>query len=125
MISPALINAARLDTAGIPDPDLIIRTSGEERLSNFLLWQAAYSELLFVPEYWPDFNREIVFFRVASIYASRERRFRRLGRANGCGGRRLMQQELRPTHSLRGHSAVVVLAATWYGGVVFSRSCPH
>ena len=47
-----------LDTAGIPDPDLVIRTSGEERLSNFLLWQAAYSELLFLPCYWPDFNRD-------------------------------------------------------------------
>jgi len=48
---------ARLDTAGIPDPDLIIRTSGEQRLSNFLMWQAAYSELVFVPLHWPDFDK--------------------------------------------------------------------
>ncbi|EJL57007.1 undecaprenyl diphosphate synthase [Rhizobium sp. CF122] len=72
-ISPALINA-RLDTAGIPDPDLIIRTSGEERLSNFLLWQAAYSEFIFVPEYWPDFSREI-FYSALGTFASRDRRF--------------------------------------------------
>ena len=63
-----------LDTAGIPDPDLIIRTSGEERLSNFLLWQAAYSELVFLPEYWPDFNRQL-FFDALRIFASRDRRF--------------------------------------------------
>ncbi|WP_183756940.1 isoprenyl transferase [Rhizobium sp. BK181] len=72
-ISPALINA-RLDTAGIPDPDLIIRTSGEERLSNFLLWQAAYSEFVFVPEYWPDFSRDI-FYSALETFASRDRRF--------------------------------------------------
>ncbi|MBW9117500.1 isoprenyl transferase [Rhizobium cauense] len=72
-ISPALINA-RLDTAGIPDPDLIIRTSGEERLSNFLLWQAAYSEFIFVSEYWPDFSREI-FYSALETFASRDRRF--------------------------------------------------
>lgn len=64
----------RLDTAGIPDPDLVIRTSGEERLSNFLLWQAAYAELMFVPEYWPDFTREI-FFSALDRYAARDRRF--------------------------------------------------
>nr|WP_275791086.1 isoprenyl transferase [Rhizobium gei] len=65
---------SRLDTAGIPDPDLVLRTSGEERLSNFLLWQAAYSELLFVPELWPDFTRE-VFLSALQAYGSRERRF--------------------------------------------------
>jgi undecaprenyl diphosphate synthase len=72
-ITPALINA-RLDTAGIPDPDLIIRTSGEERLSNFLLWQAAYSEFIFIPEYWPDFSREILYSALET-FASRNRRF--------------------------------------------------
>ncbi|MDR6670637.1 undecaprenyl diphosphate synthase [Rhizobium sp. 1399] len=72
-ITPALIDA-RLDTAGIPDPDLIIRTSGEERLSNFLLWQAAYSEFVFLPEYWPDFNREL-FLSALEKFASRDRRF--------------------------------------------------
>lgn len=66
--------SARLDTAGIPDPDLIIRTSGEERLSNFLLWQAAYSELIFVPEYWPDFGKEN-FLAALAQYSSRNRRF--------------------------------------------------
>src|ERR1700681_2473155 len=49
--------AGYLDAAGLPDPDLIIRTSGEQRLSNFLLWQAAYSELVFLPIYWPEFDR--------------------------------------------------------------------
>ena len=49
--------ASRLDTAGLPDPDLVVRTSGEQRLSNFLAWQAAYAELLFVPVLWPDFGR--------------------------------------------------------------------
>ena len=63
-----------LDTSGIPDPDLVIRTSGEERLSNFLLWQAAYAELLFVPDFWPDFSRE-TFYAALESYANRERRF--------------------------------------------------
>ncbi|CAN7350426.1 isoprenyl transferase [Rhizobium sp. LjRoot254] len=64
----------QLDTRGIPDPDLVIRTSGEERLSNFLLWQAAYAELLFVPEFWPDFSRDI-FHAALETYARRDRRF--------------------------------------------------
>lgn len=72
-ITPELIDL-HLDTAGIPDPDLIIRTSGEERLSNFLLWQAAYSELVFVPQFWPDFNRDL-FLSTIETYAGRERRF--------------------------------------------------
>ncbi|WP_428428534.1 isoprenyl transferase [Pararhizobium sp.] len=72
-ITPERI-ASKLDTAGIPDPDLVLRTSGEERLSNFLLWQAAYSELLFVPELWPDFTRE-VFLNALTTYAGRERRY--------------------------------------------------
>ena len=63
-----------LDTAGIPDPDLVIRTSGEQRLSNFLLWQAAYSELVFLPCYWPDFTGEH-FAEALRQYAARERRF--------------------------------------------------
>jgi undecaprenyl diphosphate synthase len=72
-ITPERIGAA-LDTSGIPDPDLIIRTSGEERLSNFLLWQAAYAELMFIPDFWPDFTRE-TFVSALSRYAMRERRF--------------------------------------------------
>ncbi|HWK66807.1 MAG TPA: isoprenyl transferase [Rhizobiaceae bacterium] len=63
-----------LDTSGIPDPDLIIRTSGELRLSNFLLWQAAYAELVFLPCYWPDFGRTDLAEALRS-YASRERRY--------------------------------------------------
>ena len=66
--------SARLDTAGIPDPDLIIRTSGELRLSNFLMWQAAYSEFHFTPVCWPDFNEE-TFDEALSEYIGRERRF--------------------------------------------------
>lgn len=66
--------AERLDTAGLPDPDLIIRTSGEMRLSNFLLWQAAYAELVFLPVLWPDFD-DAAFLSALDQYAARERRF--------------------------------------------------
>jgi undecaprenyl diphosphate synthase len=66
--------AAHLDAPDLPDPDLIIRTSGEQRLSNFLLWQAAYSELVFVPIYWPDFDRTTLENAIAE-YRRRERRF--------------------------------------------------
>ena len=51
---------AALDTQGVPDPDLLIRTSGELRLSNFLLWQSAYTEFVFLEAYWPDFGRELL-----------------------------------------------------------------
>ncbi|PWJ89098.1 MULTISPECIES: isoprenyl transferase [Mesorhizobium] len=70
--------AGALDTHGIPDPELVIRTSGELRLSNFLLWQAAYSELVFLPCYWPDFSREHLAEALRE-FASRERRFGGLG----------------------------------------------
>jgi undecaprenyl diphosphate synthase len=63
-----------LDAPDLPDPDLIIRTSGEQRLSNFLLWQAAYSELVFVPTYWPDFDRAALEAAIRE-YQQRERRF--------------------------------------------------
>ena len=66
--------ADRLDTAGLPDPDLIIRTSGEMRLSNFLLWQAAYAEFVFLPILWPDFD-DAAFVSALDQYAARERRF--------------------------------------------------
>nr|WP_281353933.1 isoprenyl transferase [Mesorhizobium zhangyense] len=66
--------AKALDTNDIPDPDLVIRTSGEMRLSNFLLWQAAYSEFVFEPCYWPDFTREHLAEALRQ-YAARERRF--------------------------------------------------
>lgn len=63
-----------LDTAGLPDPDVIIRTSGEQRLSNFLLWQAAYTEFVFVPCLWPDFDKA-AFDAALLEYARRDRRF--------------------------------------------------
>ena len=63
-----------LDTAEYPDPDLVIRTGGEERISNYLLWQSAYSELYFSETYWPDFGQEALDEALAA-YASRERRF--------------------------------------------------
>jgi undecaprenyl diphosphate synthase len=66
--------ASFLDTSGIPDPDLIIRTSGEQRLSNFLLWQAAYAEFVFLPIHWPDFDRAALEAALAE-YAVRDRRF--------------------------------------------------
>ena len=66
--------SAQLDTAAIPDPDLIIRTSGECRLSNFLLWQASYAEMYFPQTMWPDF-REEEFDKALEVYASRERRY--------------------------------------------------
>ena len=61
-------------TAGVPDPDLIIRTSGELRVSNFLIWQAAYSEWYITPTYWPDFNRE-EYHRALQAFAQRDRRY--------------------------------------------------
>lgn len=77
-IAPEAITAdmitSHLDAPDIPDPDLLIRTSGEQRLSNFLLWQSAYSELVFVPIYWPDFDRAALEEAVA-VYRQRERRF--------------------------------------------------
>ena len=66
--------ATFLDAPDLPDPDLIIRTSGEQRLSNFLLWQAAYSELVFVPVYWPDFDRAALEQAIVE-FRGRERRF--------------------------------------------------
>jgi undecaprenyl diphosphate synthase len=63
-----------IDTAGIPDPDLVIRTSGEQRLSNFLLWQCAYAELVFFDEHWPDFSSEHLE-RAIGVFNTRERRF--------------------------------------------------
>ena len=66
--------AAALYTAGLPDPDLIIRTSGEQRISNFLLWQSAYAEFVFVDENWPDFD-EASFIRVLETFSRRDRRF--------------------------------------------------
>ncbi len=65
---------ALLETAGIPDPDLIVRTSGEQRLSNFLLWQAAYAEFVFLDMLWPDFG-ETEFAAALAAFARRERRF--------------------------------------------------
>jgi len=63
-----------LYTAGVPDPDLIIRTSGELRISNFLIWQAAYSEWYVTPTYWPDFGKE-EYYRALETYSQRDRRY--------------------------------------------------
>lgn len=67
-----------LTTAGIPDPDLLIRTSGEQRISNFLLWQAAYSEFYFTDVLWPDFSKTD-FQKALDVFASRERRYGKTG----------------------------------------------
>jgi undecaprenyl diphosphate synthase len=72
-ITPESISR-RMYHPDMPDPDLIIRTSGEERISNFLLWQAAYSELYFTPVYWPDFTREDLYEAIRD-YQKRSRRF--------------------------------------------------
>jgi len=66
--------AARLDTVGMPDPDLIIRTSGEQRLSNFLLWQAAYAEFVFLPCHWPEFGPSELAAAIR-LFEERDRRF--------------------------------------------------
>ncbi len=63
-----------LDTAGMPDPDLLIRTSGEYRISNFLLWQISYAEIYITNDFWPDFGREQLLDAVAD-YQCRQRRF--------------------------------------------------
>ena len=66
--------AGHLATAGMPDPDLLIRTGGEERISNYLLWQIAYSELYFTPVLWPDFSK-VEYAKALLDYQQRERRF--------------------------------------------------
>jgi undecaprenyl diphosphate synthase len=77
-IPPAAITeetiSAHLYTADIPDPDLIIRTAGEQRLSNYLIWQAAYAEYWFTPTYWPDFDKN-VFYEALLDYSRRKRKF--------------------------------------------------
>ncbi len=77
-INPGDINdqvfASALTTAGIPDPELLIRTSGERRISNFLLWQIAYAELYFTDVFWPEFNKQ-EFYKAIISYQQRERRF--------------------------------------------------
>ena len=77
-LDPSIITpeyfATKLQTDGLPDPDLIVRTSGEHRLSNFLLWQSAYAELAFVDTLWPDFTRA-QFIAVLDSFGARERRF--------------------------------------------------
>jgi undecaprenyl diphosphate synthase len=72
-ITPQLL-AGALDTAAWPDPDLLIRTGGEERISNFLLWQCAYTEFVFLPGFWPDFDAAMLDEAIG-IYHSRDRRF--------------------------------------------------
>ena len=85
-IGPEAISAdaigAELDTSDLPEPDLLIRTSGEMRLSNFLLWQLAYAELVFLEDYWPDFNHDLLQ-RAIAIFQSRDRRYGGLSRKVG------------------------------------------
>jgi undecaprenyl diphosphate synthase len=76
-ITPEMV-ANRLDTAGMPDPDLLIRTSGEQRISNFMLWQLAYTELFITPTLWPDFD-EATFVDSIKVFQSRQRRFGKTG----------------------------------------------
>ena len=82
-VSEELISS-RLDTAGIPDPDLVIRTSGEYRLSNFMLWQIAYSEFYFTDKYWPDFTAEDLLAAIEQ-YRGRSRRFGASGQETPAG----------------------------------------
>jgi undecaprenyl diphosphate synthase len=81
-ISPEAITAehisAGLYTGGMPDPDLLIRTSGESRISNFLLWQIAYTEIFVTPTLWPDFGKD-EFIQILKDYQCRERRFGGVG----------------------------------------------
>ena len=70
-----------LDTAGMPDPDLLIRTSGEQRLSNYLLWQLAYTEFYFADCLWPDWNKDEMVKAILA-YNKRERRFGKVSPAN-------------------------------------------
>lgn len=82
-----------LDTREMPDPDLVIRTSGEERLSNFLIWQAAYAELFFTTCYWPEFTKEILWEALRS-YQKRERRYGGLSPSDQAGqGPRPLQKQ--------------------------------
>ncbi|MGL4397034.1 MAG: isoprenyl transferase [Hyphomicrobium sp.] len=88
-LSPADITvealSAALDTRGIPDPDLLIRTSGEKRISNFLLWQTAYTEFVFLDVYWPDFDKAALENALAE-YRARERRFGGLSKRSSALG---------------------------------------
>ncbi len=72
-ITPEMLSSA-LDTQGVPDPDLLIRTSGELRLSNFLLWQSAYTEFVFMEACWPDFGRDLLQ-QAIDDFRRRDRRF--------------------------------------------------
>lgn len=85
-ISPEDVDAAlfeaQLDTSGMPDPDLLIRTGGEYRLSNFLLWQSAYTELFITEQFWPDFRRSQLYDAIQD-FQDRDRRFGRVDPASG------------------------------------------
>ncbi len=88
-LSPDMLDEERisnfLDTHDIPDPDLVIRTSGEQRISNFLIWQAAYAEYVFIDEHWPDFDKTL-FEKALAQYHGRERRFGGVGAQAGLKG---------------------------------------
>lgn len=80
-ITPELVDQY-LFTAGLPDPDLIIRTSGEMRVSNFLIWQGAYAEWFVTPTFWPDFDRE-EYYKALVEYGRRDRRYGRIANTDG------------------------------------------
>lgn len=81
-ITPELVSQYMF-TAGVPDPDLVIRTSGEMRVSNFLIWQGAYSEWFVTPVFWPDFDRD-EYFKALVEYGHRDRRYGRLSSSDIC-----------------------------------------
>ena len=85
-LDPSQVNeslfASYLDTSGMIDPDLLIRTAGEMRISNFLLWQISYTELWITPTLWPDFRKDDLM-QACSAYAARERKFGGLPAASG------------------------------------------
>ena len=99
-ITDAVVDRS-LSTAGIPDPDLLVRTSGEFRISNFLLWQLAYSEIYITDRFWPDFRRAQLY-EVIRDYQKRERRFGQVGEdpsghlPAGSSGRRVLKSVTGP-----------------------------
>ena len=100
--------ARRLYTAPWPDPDLLIRTSGEMRISNFLLWQLAYAELYVTPVLWPDFTRRHLFEAILEF----QRRDRRFGRVTG-----LMDANLVRRVGFAVVAIPLALLLVWYGGL--------
>ena len=127
------IFAEYLDTAGIPDPDLVIRTSGESRLSNFLPWQAAYSEFVFLPCFWPDFSRTDLVEAIAPMQRASAATVACRRATSPCDGHGPDRKQPRTPATTIDKSAdsrpvsivlvVVVLGLTWLGGLPFRLLC--